>query len=68
MARIGSDNASKLFQINDRVGVAVTGLAFLPENGIMKNISKFIDEFKHEVDVKDLSVKDVADKLYYLFD
>jgi 20S proteasome alpha/beta subunit len=68
MARIGSDNASKLFQINDRVGVAVTGLAFLPEDGIIKNISKFIDEFKYEVDVKDLSVKDVADKLYYLFD
>jgi len=48
MARIGSDNASKLFQINDRVGVAVTGLAFLPEGGVMKNISKFNDEVKHE--------------------
>ncbi len=27
MARIGSDNASKLFQLNKRIGVAVTGLA-----------------------------------------
>ena len=68
MARIGSDNASKLFQINERVGVAITGLAFLPENGVMKNISKFIDEFKHEVDVQKLDVKEVAEKLHYLFD
>jgi 20S proteasome alpha/beta subunit len=48
VARIGSDNASKLFQINTRVGVAVAGLAFLPENEVLKNISKFIDEFKHD--------------------
>lgn len=68
MARIGSDNASKLFQINDRVGVAVTGLAFLPEGGVMKNISKFIDEFKHEAEVQKLDVKEVAEKLHYLFD
>lgn len=68
MARIGSDNASKLFQVNNRVGVAVTGLAFLPEEGVMKNISKFIDEFKHEVDVNKLEVGEVAEKLHYLFD
>ena len=30
MALIGSDNASKLFQINRIIGVAVTVLAFLP--------------------------------------
>lgn len=68
MARVGSDNASKLFQINDRIGLAVTGLAFLSENGIMKNISKFIDEFKRDVEVKNLNVKEVAEKLYSLFD
>jgi len=68
MARIGSDNASKLFQINKRVGVAICGLAFLPEDGVTKNISKFIDEFKHEVDVEKLDVKEIADKLHYLFD
>jgi len=68
MARIGSDNASKLFQINERVGVAITGLAFLPEDGVMKNISKFIDEFKHEIEVQKLDVKEVAEKLHYLFD
>jgi len=68
MARIGSDNASKLFQLNKRVGVAVTGLAFLPEDGVPKNISKFIEEFKRENDVEELDVKDVAEKLHYLFD
>ena len=67
MARIGSDNASKLFQLNKRIGVAVTGLAFLPEDGVMKNISKFIEQFKRETDTEELSVKDVADKLQYLF-
>ena len=38
MARIGSDNASKLFQVNKRIGIAVTGLAFLPEDGVPKNM------------------------------
>ncbi len=68
MARIGSDNASKLFQINKRVGVAVTGLAFLPEDDVPKNISKFVEQFKRETDVEDLNVRDVAEKLHYLFD
>ena len=67
VSRIGSDSASKLFLINDRIGVAVTGLAFLPENGIPKNISKFIEEFKREAEVENLSVKDVADKLHDFF-
>ena len=67
MARIGSDNASKLFQLNKRVGVAVTGLAFLPEDGVSKNISKFIEEFKLSTEIEKLNVKDVADKLQYLF-
>lgn len=68
VSRIGSDSASKLFLINNRIGVAVTGLAFLQENGIPKNISKFIEQFKREVEVEKLSVKEVADKLHYIFD
>lgn len=67
MARVGSDNASKLFQLNKRIGVAVTGLAFLPEGGIMKNISKFIEEFRRETDVEKLDVKEATEKLHYLF-
>lgn len=68
VSRIGSDSASKLFLVNNRIGVATTGLAFLQENGIPKNISKFIEQFKREVDTEKLSVKEIAEKLHYLFD
>lgn len=68
VSRIGSDSASKLFLINNRIGVATTGLAFLQENGIPKNISKFIEQFKREVDTEKLSVKEIAEKLHDLFD
>ncbi|OGN29936.1 MAG: hypothetical protein A3A33_01270 [Candidatus Yanofskybacteria bacterium RIFCSPLOWO2_01_FULL_49_25] len=67
VSRVGSDSASKLFLINDRIGVAVTGLAFLPENGVLRNVSKFIEDFKREASVENLSVKEVAEKLHYLF-
>jgi len=67
MARIGSDNASKLFQLNKRIGVAVTGLTFLPEGGVMKNVSKFIEQFKRGTDVERLNVRDAADRLHNLF-
>ena len=67
MARIGSDNASKLIQLNRRIGVSVTGLAFLQENNTPKNISKFIEEFKHSGGIESLSVKEAAEKLHKLF-
>ena len=67
MTRIGSDNASKLFQLNKRVGVAITGVAFLSEDGVLKNVSKFIEEFKLKTEVEKLNVKDVTEKLQYLF-
>ncbi len=67
MARIGSDNALKLFQINDRVGVGITGLAFLEEDGVLKNLSKFIEEFKREPGIDELTVEEVAVKLHKLF-
>jgi len=67
MARIGSDNASKLFQLNRRIGVVIAGIAFLQEDNIPKNISKFIEEFKRETPVEDMNVEDVAKKLHYLF-
>lgn len=68
ISRVGSDSASKLFLINDRVGVAITGVAFIQENGTLKNISKFIEQFKREVETKDLSVNEIAKKLHYLFE
>jgi len=68
MARIGSDNASKVFELNRRIGVAVTGLAFLPEDGVPKNISKFIEQFKQGAGVADFDVKGAAEALRQLFD
>jgi len=67
MARIGSDNASKLFQLNDRIGVAIAGLAFLPENGVPKNISKFVELFKRTDDIEKLDVNEAAEKLHNFF-
>ncbi|MGZ4159742.1 MAG: hypothetical protein ACXVNF_02930 [Neobacillus sp.] len=67
MARIGSDNAIKLFQINQRIGVGITGLAFLPEEGVQKNVSQFIEEFRRGSKVKNMEVRDVAKKLQHLF-
>ena len=67
MARIGSENAIKLFQINRRVGVGITGLAFLPDEGVQKNVSQYIEEFRRSSKVKNMEVKDVARKLHHLF-
>jgi len=68
IARIGSDNASKLFQLNKRIGILVTGLVFLSENGVMKSVTKFIEQYKRETDLEKMSVYDVAEGLYDLFD
>jgi hypothetical protein len=68
MARIGSDNASKLFELNERIGVAIAGLAFLLEDGELKNVSEFIEEFRRASDVGDLDVRDIAEKLHRLLD
>jgi len=68
MARIGSDNASKLFQLNKRIGCAITGLAFLPSSGGIKDVSAFVDEFKRIEEVERLSVEEVANKLHDFFE
>ncbi|MFZ0442877.1 MAG: hypothetical protein WAL81_09605, partial [Methanobacterium sp.] len=67
MARIGSDNALKLFQINSRICVGITGLAFLEEDGVLKNLSKFIEEFKRRPKIEDLDVEKIAIELHKLF-
>lgn len=67
MARIGSENAMKLFKINGRIGVGIAGLAFIIENSAPKNLSQFIEEYKHEDGVEDMEVEEVAQGLYRLF-
>jgi len=67
MSRVGSDSASKVFKLTDKVGLVVTGLAFLPENGVLKNISKFIEDFIVTHDLKKLTVAEIGGKLEKYF-
>jgi len=67
MSRIGSDSASKVFKLTERVGVIVAGLAFLPENGVLKNISRFIESFKTTHDLKKMTVEEIANNLSIYF-
>lgn len=68
MSRIGSDSASKVFKIGERVGLVVAGLAFLPENGVLKNISRFIEEFKTGLETEKLTVNEISQKLKDFFE
>ena len=68
MSRIGSDSASKVFKIGDKMGVIVAGLAFLPENGVLKNISRFIEEFKKSIEEEKITVFEAAQKLKDFFE
>ncbi len=68
MARIGSDSASKIFKLSSRVGVVVAGLAFLPEDGVPKNISNFIADFIELENLEKLTVKEISTKLQSFFD
>lgn len=67
MSRVGSDSASKVFRLTDKVGLIVTGLAFLPENGVLKNISKFIEDFRVTHDLKKLTVAEIGGELEKYF-
>ncbi len=63
MGRVGSDSAQKVFNLTDRVGVVMAGLAFLDDNGTPKNVSRFIEEFKRVHELKKLNVQQIATKL-----
>jgi len=64
MARIGSDTASKLFQLNKRVGCAITGIAFFITESGLKSINSFVEEFKRIEEVERMDVAELAEKLY----
>lgn len=68
MSRIGSDSASKIFKLTKTLGVAVAGLAFLPEDGTPKNISRFIEDFKNNKELGEMKVEEVAKKLKEFFE
>jgi len=62
--RIGSDNASKLFKLADYIGVSISGKAFLNEDGqTIKDVGYFINKFRQVEDLKELTVRDIANKL-----
>lgn len=67
MSRIGSDSASKIFRLGDRAGIIVAGLAFLPENGELKNISRFIEEFRSELYMENKTILENAERLKEFF-
>jgi hypothetical protein len=62
--RIGSDNAAKLFKLSDDIGVSISGKAFINEEGqSFKDVGYFINKFKREENLKELTVRDIANKL-----
>lgn len=64
-ARVGSDSATKIFPVDENIGVTVAGPAFLadPDNpGQSRGIGTFIQEVIDEISKKD-TVSTVADKL-----
>jgi len=69
MTRIGTDNAVKLFQLNEKIGAVIAGRAFfldtkLDPKGVLKNTGWFIEEFAKNISKKDASsVKETAQKL-----
>ena len=64
MIRIGSDSAMKLFQLNDRVGVSISGRAFLFDaTGVLKNTGWYIENFRINLLDNSWSVKQVAEEL-----
>jgi len=68
MARVGSDSASKIFKLSSKIGLIVAGLAFLPENGMPKNVSNFIEDFRSSFDLEKLTLKEISEKLRDFFE
>lgn len=67
-SRVGSDSAIKIIQLNDRTAVTMAGPAFLPENDTLKNVSKFVDDFRQKNDRSLTSVKTITEHLKEFFE
>ena len=64
-ARISTNSANKLFTLNDRVIVATAGLAFFAdETGIRKNVSEYIEKFKEDTNLDNLTVDEISNRLH----
>lgn len=63
--RISTDSANKLFSLNKRVIVATAGLAFFADDsGIQKNVSEYIEEFKEDNNLENLTVDEISSRLH----
>jgi len=65
MARIGTDNAVKLFKLTQKSAVVISGRAFFPDSqGVVKNAGWFIEEFKKSLKMdSSISVREIAQQL-----
>lgn len=68
-SRIGSDSASKIFQLGPSVGAVVAGLAFLTTTSGPRSIGNFINDFRDSIDkdVATMTVKDISESLKKFF-
>jgi len=66
-ARVGSDSAMKLFRINSRIGAGITGLAFIDDGGIPRNVGDFVVELVRDKKVESWSIEEAAQALHNMF-
>lgn len=65
MTRISTNNAHKLFAVNDRIIVGTAGLAFFPDKtGIQKNVSTYVEDYCNTTDLNNLTVSEIANQLH----
>lgn len=62
--RIGSENASKIFQLSETVGATTSGMAFLEGKNISQQIKEFLEA---EKELKGKSVEEIAKLLFNFF-
>ena len=64
VTRIGSDTVMKIFKLSSSCGVAISGRAFLNEDGQpAKDVSYFINRFAESENLSGLKTKEIAEKL-----
>lgn len=62
--RIGSDNAMKIFKLNNNCGVGISGRAFLRENDQpAKDVGYYITRFTKEQNLEGVSTLEIAQRL-----
>ena len=62
--RISTNSANKIFSLNNQVVVGTAGLAFFADNtGIRKNVSEYIENFKKENNLQNLTVDEISEML-----